>query len=70
MLAMAEKRKTEQVNMRLSSKLLQRLDRIGAPYDLTRSELIRRAVEEYVERRDPQASAQVRVPHPNPRRPD
>lgn len=56
MLLMAKKRerpKTEQVNVRMSTLLLEKLARIGEPFGTSQSELIRRAVEEFVARHDP-----------------
>jgi len=53
MVAMAQKRfSKEQVNVRIAPQLLDRLDKIGEPIGVTRTELIRRAVEEYVMRHE------------------
>lgn len=56
MLVMPKKKAedTEAVNMRVSSKMMTRLDKIGEPFGLTRSEQIRRAIQEYIVRHDPE----------------
>lgn len=41
---------TEQVNLRVSSKLLDQLDAIGEPTGLKRSHLIQQAIFEFVQR--------------------
>ena len=58
MVTMAAKKRVpkEQVNVRIAEPLLDRLDRIGEPIGLTRTELIRRAVEEYVQRHESRQS--------------
>lgn len=43
---------TEQISIRVSTKLLDRLEAIGDPYGIKRSQLIHRAIEEYVEKRE------------------
>lgn len=61
---MAKKRMAkEQVNVRIAPPLLDRLDRIGEPYGLSRTELIRRAVEEYVQRHEPAQQQPADKPH-------
>lgn len=61
MLLMAKKRiAKEQVNVRIAPQLLDRLDKLGEPIGLNRTELIRRAVEEYVQNHTPQQDQ----PHP------
>ena len=51
MLLMAKKRiAKEQVNIRVTPQLLDYLDRMGEPFGLTRSQIIHRAIEEYVSR--------------------
>ena len=62
MLTMAKKKvETEQVNVRISTVLLERLERIGDPLGLTRTQLVLRAVEEYVLRHEADSPAR---PHP------
>ena len=51
------KAETEQITVRVSTKLLERLEQLGEPYGLKRSQLVHRAIEEYVQRRDAEQSA-------------
>ena len=72
MLLMPRKKvETEQVNVRISSVLLSRLEKIGEPFGLTRTQMVLRAVEEYVLRHDPQfdrPTATGEPPRPHHRR--
>lgn len=45
---------SEQLNIRMPSALLDRLDRIIEPYGLRRSDAIRQAVVEYIQRQESQ----------------
>ena len=58
MILMAKKNagqgKTRQVNLRFNERMIARLKAIGEPLGLEVPDVVRRAVEEYVERRDPQ----------------
>lgn len=60
MLLMAEKKapRKRQVNLRLTDTLIERLRRIGEPFGLEPPQVIRRAIEEYVQRYDPQPTQQ------------
>jgi len=68
MLLMAE-RKTEksanagnrQVNLRINPTLERRLRKIGEPLGLEVADVVRRAVEEYVQRHDPQPQPAIHV---------
>jgi metal-responsive CopG/Arc/MetJ family transcriptional regulator len=53
---MARKRvEKEQVNIRIAPAVLERLDEIGEPFGIRRTELVRRAIEEYVVRHEGQS---------------
>lgn len=52
---------SEQINIRVPSALLDRLDRIAEPFGLRRSDLIRTALMEYVQRQE--ALRQQQHPH-------
>jgi hypothetical protein len=43
---------TEQVTVRISKPLLDKIARIGEPFGTTQSDLIRRALEEFVQRHE------------------
>jgi predicted transcriptional regulator len=68
MLCMAKKAeksdRTTPITMRISSKLLAELDELSNPYDIPRTQLIHRAIEEYVERRKGQKPADDEQPRP------
>jgi predicted transcriptional regulator len=59
--ALGEKFKTEQVNLRMSNALLDRLDRIGEPLGIKRSQLIHQAVVDFVLRHE---ASQQQQPKP------
>jgi metal-responsive CopG/Arc/MetJ family transcriptional regulator len=42
---------TEQITIRVTKKLITHLERLGERFGIKRSQLIHRAIEEYVERR-------------------
>lgn len=44
--------RSEQINVRIPSALLDRLDRIAEPFGLRRSDLLRTALMEYVQRQE------------------
>jgi len=58
---------TEQLNIRLSSALLDRLDRIGEPLGIKRSLLIQQAIVEYVMRNEQPQQPQQQPPKQPPR---
>jgi len=72
MLMMPRKKvETEQVNVRISTALLSRLDKLGDPFGLTRTQMVLRAVEEYVREHDPEFTREVPsldAPHHDPPR--
>lgn len=51
-------RETTPINMRVPDAILDRLERIGEPWGLTRSELIRQAIIEFVQRHEREAADQ------------
>ncbi len=62
---MAQKKvEKEQVNIRMSTNLLGKLDRIAGPYGITRTALITQAVVEYVQRHEAQQQQQPRDKRP------
>jgi hypothetical protein len=70
MLLMADKpQKTNakgnrQVNIRFNKMMVERLERIGAPFGMDLTDVVRRAVEQYVAQHDPDLTA--KTSHPNP----
>ena len=74
MVAMAKEKKIvkpgepRQVNIRFNAKMVKRLEDIGEPLGLDLPDVVRRAVEEYVQRRDSDAYNKpapiVRQPRP------
>jgi metal-responsive CopG/Arc/MetJ family transcriptional regulator len=63
MLLMAKKSDTEQICFRMSTQLLDRVEKIGEQmFGLRRSQLIHRAVEEWVLRQEEQLRQQQQPP--------
>lgn len=52
-----KKKKTKQVNLRLTEGVIDRLKGIGEPFGLEPPQVIRRAIEEYIQRHTPQSNS-------------
>ena len=57
---------TEQINVRLPSALLDKLDRLGEPLGIRRSHLIQQAIVEFVQRHEQQHQPNAKQ-HAGPR---